>query len=473
MGTVDSGLQVAQLENTAEVTAVDQIDIDSTPNNDDGDQSEDDEALAVVELIPQIDLAVTKTVDQSVVLAGDQVTWTVTVTNDATNATVSASGVTLTDVVPAGLTLVSATPTNGSFVGDTWTLADPLAIGGSESLTLITTADAVGSATTITNTAEVSAANEEDVDSTPGNDDGDQSEDDEDSAQITVNPQQIDLELAKNVNATEVTGGDQISWTLSVTNNATNANTDATGVTVTDVLPTGVTLVSGTPSVGSFAGDTWTLGTLAPGATATLTLATTVDNVAGGTVLENTAQVATADQTDVDSTPANDDGDQSEDDEDNAQVTVRSVVDLELEKSVDQSNVNAGDTVVWTISLSNDAAAANTSATGVTVSDVLPAGTSFVSATTTLGTFDSGTGVWTIGTALQPGQSATLTITTSIDATTTGQTLTNLAQVATQDQVDVDSTPGDGQQNDDDDAEAVVVVQLERPMSKRSLLASS
>ena len=142
-------------------------------------------------------------------------------------------------------------------------------------------------------------------------------------------------------------------------------------------------------------------------------------------------------------------------------------------KTVDQPAVEVDDEVTWTIVVTHNAAEANTAATGVTVSDVFPNGTSFVSATPTLGTFDQNTGIWTLGAALQPGQSATLTVVSRIDSASGGQTLVNTAQVATQDQPDVDSTPGNGQQNEDDDDLAELTVQLQRPMSKRSLLATS
>ena len=473
--TVDPDTTLTTIDNVAQVSAANEADIDSTPNNDDGDQSEDDEDTARISVTPnQIDLELNKTASQAVVQVGEQVTWTLTVTNNAANANASATGVAITDVLPNGLISPTITPSNGTFANNVWTLADPLAPGASESLTILATVDPSTALSSIDNVAQVSAANEADIDSTPGNDDGDQSEDDEDIATITVTPSVIDLELNKSVNASLVDPGDSVNWTISVSNNVATANTDATGVTITDVLPTGVTLVSSTPSTGSFAGNTWNLGTLAPGATATLTLATTVDNsLSGGTVITNVAQVASANENDSDSTPGNDDGDQSEDDEDSAAITLRSVVDLELVKSADQSLVDINDSITWTIQVTNNQAAANTSATGVTISDVLPTGTTFVSANPSLGTFDSNTGIWSLGSSLQPGQSATLEIVSTVDEGSAGQTLVNTAQVATQDQPDVDSTPGDGQQNDDDDSEAEVIVQLQRPMSKRSLLATS
>ncbi len=474
MTTVDANVQVDKLTNIAQVSSVDQVDFDSTPGNDDGDQSEDDEAMAMVALNPQIDLELQKSVNASTVQTGDSVTWTVTLTNNPANANADATGVTVTDVIPAGLILVSATPNNGSFAGNTWSLANPLAPGGSATLTLVTTVDPTTTLTSITNVAQVAGANETDIDSTPGNDDGDQSEDDEDNATIQLTPSQIDLELNKTVNASNVNAGDSVTWTITVSNNAANANTDATGVMVTDVIPAGVSLISNSPSLGTFNGSTWNVGTLAPGASATLSLTTAVDNVGGGTTITNVAQVSAANETDIDSTPGNDDGDQSEDDEDNAQITLNAVVDIELEKSVDRATAAIGDVVTWTIIVTNDNAAGNTPATGVVISDVLPAGVDFVSSSATIGSYSDISGAWTLGSALQPGQSATLTIVSTVNESAAGQTLLNVAQVSNQDQTDIDSIPGNdnGDQSEDDESPAEVVIDLVRPISKRSLLAS-
>ena len=329
----------------------------------------------------------------------------------------------------------------------------------------------------VENVAQVSAANETDIDSTPGNDDGDQSEDDEDNAAIQVSPLVIDLELNKTVSATTVNRGEQFTWTLTVTNNAANANSSATGVQITDVLPAGVSLQSSSPSSGTFAGNTWSLGSpLAPGASATLGLVATVDNnVSGGDVLINTAQVAAANEADFDSLPGNDNGDQSEDDEDSAQVTLNSVIDLEIEKSVDQSNVSIGDMVTWTITVENHPTRANTAATGVTVDDVLPAGVSFVSANASNGSYNNLTGIWTLAAPLSPGASATLTVVSTVDADAAGSSVLNVAEVASHNEFDLDSQPGndDGDQSQDDEDPAVINVGFVRPISKRELLAST
>ncbi|WP_299716788.1 hypothetical protein, partial [uncultured Tenacibaculum sp.] len=93
------------------------------------------------------------------------------------------------------------------------------------------------------------------------------------------------------------------------------------------------------------------------------------------------AEISASDQFDPDSSPNNDDGDQSEDDEVSSPITPQTA-DLSLVKSVSDGTPNVGDTVTFSLAISN--AGANT-ATGVNVSDVVPAGYSGLSNPNTVG----------------------------------------------------------------------------------------
>jgi hypothetical protein len=66
-------------------------------------------------------------------------------------------------------------------------------------------------------------------------------------------------------------------------------------------------------------------------------------------------------------------------------------------------------------------------ATNVVVQDVLPAGLSFVSAQATAGTYDAGSGRWTVGT-IEVGRPATLRTVARIDAGSRGR-IENAARV--------------------------------------------
>ena len=69
--------------------------------------------------------------------------------------------------------------------------------------------------------------------------------------------------------------------------------------------------------------------------------------------------------------------------------------ELALAKTVDDPTPVVGETITYTILVSNSGPDA---ATNVQVTDHLPAGLSFVSAAPSQGTYDPGTGLWSVGT---------------------------------------------------------------------------
>jgi uncharacterized repeat protein (TIGR01451 family) len=95
----------------------------------------------------------------------------------------------------------------------------------------------------------------------------------------------VDLAISKTMDNSTPTVGSTVNFTLTASNSGYNT---AAGVTVTDILPSGYTLVSATPSVGMWTAPTWTVGNLASAASATLSIAATVN---GAGVYENKAYV--------------------------------------------------------------------------------------------------------------------------------------------------------------------------------------
>ena len=71
------------------------------------------------------------------------------------------------------------------------------------------------------------------------------------------------------------------------------------------------------------------------------------------------------------------------------------LADLALSKTVDDPRPNVGDVIAFTVTLGNSGP---NNATNVRVTDLLPAGLSFVSDTPSQGTYNPTTGLWTVGT---------------------------------------------------------------------------
>ncbi len=117
--------------------------------------------------------------------------------------------------------------------------------------------------------------------------------------------------------------------------------------------------------------------------------------------------------------------------------------DLSLSKSV--GGGGSGGSVEYVLTVAN-ASSSPSSATGVTVTDVLPAGVSYSSHSG--GTYNPATGVWAVGT-LAPGESQTLSIIATVTASN-GTPITNVAEISASSAVDLDSTPNNGATGEDD-----------------------
>ncbi|MCG8326227.1 MAG: T9SS type A sorting domain-containing protein [Chitinophagales bacterium] len=412
------------------------------------------EATAIVTVVPLIDLELAKSVTPSAQNVGEDVTFTIEVTNQGP---APATGVSVGDLLPSGFTYVSST---GGYDEPTaeWVIGD-MGIGETVSMTITATVNASGD---YVNVAQVIAADQDDVDSTPNNDDGDQSEDDEDNAEVTPIPV-IDLELDKQVNNQFPFVGDNIIFTLELTNQGPS---DATGVVVTDQLPAGFTYVSSNGSYNSATGE-WSVGDLAMGQTVTLDITVTVTSIPEWT---NLAEVTAANEQDIDSTPDNGvdtDGDglvqddpDDEDDGDGLGVAPVAQVDISLVKTVDQPIAQVGETVTFTLTVTNDGP---NDATGILVEDHLPSGFTFVMASAD---YNEATGIWDVG-ALGVGNSETIEIVATVNETGDHK---NIAEVVATDQDDIDSTPdnddGDQSEDDEDNAEVIIDVVIDLELTK-------
>ncbi|HRK73397.1 MAG TPA: DUF11 domain-containing protein, partial [Rhodothermales bacterium] len=415
----------ATVDNCAEVSAAGQTDVDSTPGNA-ANVKEDDDACAKVTTSPQrIDLELTKVVNNATPVVGENVAFTVTVQNKGPQ---NATNVQVSDFLPNGMEYVSSSSSVGGYNAATgsWVIGN-LAVNQSVALQIVAKANATG-----TNCAEVSRASEMDVDSQPGN--NSTNEDDDECRTITVQPR-IDLELTKVVDNSIPKVGENITFTIRVVNRGPS---NATGVAIKDLLPTGLTYVSNTPSVGTYVPATgvWAIGNMPVNAVENLLITAKV--VAAGQIV-NYAQVSAANESDIDSTPNN--NSTTEDDDDQVVISGQSIVDLELQKTASKQEVLVGENVVFTIRVANTSAY---TATNVKVVDILPSGFTFVSASDPA--FDVATKQWTVGT-LSAGASKTLNLTVTANQAIS---MTNCAEISNQSEADIDSTPANGVSTEDD-----------------------
>lgn len=136
-------------------------------NGRDIDNGDDYESVDCFAFSPTVtaDLAVGKTVDDSTPAEGGTVNYTVTVTNAGTGP---ATVVQLMDLLPSGVTFVSAIPTQGTYNATTgdWYVGT-IAVGSNASLVLQVLVDFGTGGTTITNTASVEFLSQNDPN--PGN----------------------------------------------------------------------------------------------------------------------------------------------------------------------------------------------------------------------------------------------------------------------------------------------------------------
>jgi gliding motility-associated-like protein/uncharacterized repeat protein (TIGR01451 family) len=417
--------------NTSQVIASDAYDIDSTPSN--GVSSEDDQGDIVVAPAPLIDLSLTKTIDKSPPLVSDNVRFTLTVNNDGPS---DATSVEVTDLLPSGYTYTSD---NGggayneiSGIWDVGTVAN----GSSVSLSILATVNASGD---YNNVAEITAHDQNDVDSSPNNDIP--GEDDQDSVSIIPEPL-VDIFVTKTVDELIPEVGQEIVFTVIVGNDGPS---DATNVVVTDLLTSGYQLVNAVPSTGTYnaTNGSWVVGSLANGSSETLDI--TVEVLQTGNY-SNTAELTNVGESDADSSPNN--NNEAEDDQQTVEPIVVPVADLLLRKSVNQLSPYVGQEVIFTINITN---LGPSDATGVEVMDLLPDGYTYVSHGTTAGLYSATSGMWTLNGDLANGRTETLTIVASVN--NTGDYF-NVTEIFASDQFDPNSIPNNNNifENDQDSA---------------------
>lgn len=380
------------LTNSASVT--------STDPELNGANNVDTEITAV---IPITDLVITTADSTDPVIAGNSVTYTLTVHN---NGETAAPGVVVTDLLPAGVTYLSGSSSQGIVSQSNGTVTvnlGTLAVGATATITLNVSLPTTAN-TALTNSASVSSAI---ADSNNANN--------TDTEMTTVIPL-TDL-VVTNIETTDpVIAGNTLTYNLTVTNQGPSP---ATNVVLTDVLPTGTTFVSATPSQGTAAEASGTLtanlGTIAVGETVTVQLVVRVNGATRGSI-RHTASVTSPES---ELTPANNSAAES--------TNVTASVDLVLTRGTNTTELFSGDTVTYTLTVTNTGPS---TATGVVITDTLHQALTFLNGIAGQGSVTSAGSIVTanVGT-IASGESVTITITATISEDFSGD-LANSASVA-------------------------------------------
>ena len=302
--------------------------------------------VTVPEIIPD------KTVDNEIPNFGDNVTYTVKVTNDGIG---DANNVVITDVLDKGLKFLNAT---GNFTYDektgtiTWTV--DLAKGETKTFNVNVTVLGYG---VLPNT--VAVGNKTAV------------------RNITV-PEIITV---KEVNSSDIHIGDEITYTITVSN---SGKINATNVVIRDILPEGLKFINASnggvydPVTGII---TWILNI-----TANSTVDLTADvcvNKSGN--ITNTVNVGNKTS--------------------NCTIESGDIVDLEIHIVADKSEIYVGDNVVYTVTVINNGPS---DAINTIANILIPNALSIFSYNATKGTFDITSGNWSIGN-LTNGEKVVLT----------------------------------------------------------------
>ena len=426
LGTIASGANATvQIQVTADApgTLTNNASTSSdTPDPDNSNNNATETTVVDTAGPEQVDLSIVKTDSPDPVRRGNDLLYTLTIGNAGPD---TATGVVVNDSLPSSVTINSVTPSQGSCStsGQNITCALGSVVSGGNATVLIrVTPQLTG---TITNTSNV-GANEADTNTANNSD----------SETTTVTAAQVDLVVSKRDNPDPVVEGENISYTIDVTNLGPDT---ATGVTFVDTLPFSVIYNSVSTSQGSCVQSgrvvSCSLGSIIAGGSATVVISVTTTNVGVDQTITN---VASASSDESDSNPANN----ADSETTTVLVTTPPRADLSIVKTDSVDPASSGVPFTYTLTVTNNGpdVAVNTA-----VTDTLPASVTLISASTTQGTCAaSGQTVGCELGDLASGALATITITVTPNSggsiTNTASTVSDTADTDNSNNTDTEST---------------------------------
>ena len=390
--------------------------------------------------IPSIE----KTANAKTANVGDTLTYTVKLTNDEA-ASSAWKEVVLTDEIPDGLTFadgsvyVESKAAKHSF--ENGLLSVPLgdiAAGQTVSVTFKATVNSDMYNQTIYNTAVAEGANgivkDESGSETgkyEGTDDG-----------VAIGDGKARPSIEKSADKSSAKVGDKITYILTLSNSET-ATVPVENAAVTDVIPAGLTFEYGSVMLdGSGTSDftydentrllTVNVGSIEPDTSRTVSFVATVNEDAYNTTIQNLATL-TSDNTE----PVQD--------KDDGVVVADGMTDLSINKSVDKSSARVGDTLTYTVQVSNGAGA-EVNIRDTVMRDAIPDGLTFrgnvtVDGYSTVYQYDNENRTLSVPLdAIAPGQTKTISFDVLVNSDAYGMMIENTAVASGSNAPDTEDT---------------------------------
>lgn len=358
-------------------------------NDSDGNPLNDSDTDVGENAPPRVDLAIDKVALTPFSFPGQPVRFLIRVINHGPN---TATDVIVRDLLPRGLTPVSADPSRGSCRGISCHLGT-MRRGARASIDLVAVAGPDTGGRVLRDVAAVSA-HEKDVDTSNN----------VDSALVRIIPL-VDIVVTKTAITPTVTVGSNAVFLVVVRNDGPS---DATGVVFADRLPPQLTGVSARPTQGSCPTPTLcNLGAIAAGGAAQVVLVARPDPSAIGVPLLDVAGAA----------PRQPDSKLSNNRDSATVIQVQAPppppANVRVTKVAETQAVNVGDNLTYRITATNHGPG---TADSVLITDTLDAGTTLVSAVPSQGTCSASAPVSCDVGSLAPGASATVDVTVRVDA---------------------------------------------------------
>jgi uncharacterized repeat protein (TIGR01451 family)/fimbrial isopeptide formation D2 family protein len=323
-----------EIPNLAAATASNESDTDLDNNEDDA---------TIVVNCPVI--VITKTADDAVVSAGDQIGFTVTVTNTGAG---SAFSVTVSDTLPAGLawTIDDANSDAGwSITTGVLSFGPATLAGGADTTVHIVAITDAADCGLVPNTALLQYSGGS------GSDD----------SEVTV--ECPDITIGKTADNSPIVAGDVASYTITVVNKLGEGVGIARDVTVDDDLPAGIAWSEDSEDCEIVANHLHCdFGDLDPGDSASVTVSGTTSSADCGN-LPNLATTEASNEAEED----------TDDNSDDATIIVR-CPEIDIDKTADDNLVEPGQTVTFTINVF----VSDGPVTDAVVTDLLPPGQTYV-----------------------------------------------------------------------------------------------